>query len=85
MDFVFTDHPPPIPPTQHGRYVMSGGECQAGPSTPTQREAEDVPEDESRVRKKRAAAKQREWIEYGRWERSEVSEEDNKKICKIIG
>ncbi len=64
-----------LPPTQPGRYVMSGGECQAGPSTPTQRDAEDDPEDESRALKKEAAAKQREWIVYGRWVRSEFSEE----------
>jgi hypothetical protein len=65
---------------------MSGGECQAGPSTPTQRKAEDDPEDESTVQKKRAAAKQREWIEYGRrWDRSGFSAEDiDKKICKIL-
>ncbi len=76
---------PAIPQTQPGRYVMSGGECQAGPSTPTQREAEDDPEDESRVRKKRAAAKHREWIDYGRWDRNEFSEEDiDKKIYKTL-
>jgi hypothetical protein len=64
---------------------MSGGECQAGPSTPMQREAEDEPDDESTVRKKRATAKQREWIEYGRWDRSELSEQDiDGKICKIL-
>jgi hypothetical protein len=34
---------------------------------------------------KRAAAKQREWIEYGRWDRSQLSEEDiDKKMCKIL-
>jgi hypothetical protein len=32
-------------------------------STPMQREAEDEPNDEKRVQKKRAAAKQRQWIE----------------------
>ncbi len=44
-------------------------------------EAEDDPEDEIRARKKRAAANQREWIEYGRWDRSEFSEEDINKRC----
>ena len=53
--------------------------------TPTQREAEDDPEDEMRAWNKRAAAKQREWIEYGRWDRSELSEEDiDKKMCTIL-
>jgi hypothetical protein len=41
-----------------------------------------------RARKKRAAAKQCGWIEYGRWDRSEFShfrEEDiDKKMCKIL-
>jgi hypothetical protein len=60
-------------------------ECQEGPSTPTQREAEDDPEDEMRARKKRAAAKQREWIEYGCWDRSELSEEGiDKKMCNFL-
>ncbi len=60
-------------------------EFQEGPSTPTQREAEDDPGDEMRARKKRAAAKQHELIEYVRWDRSELSEEDiDKKMRKIL-
>ncbi len=63
---------------------MAGGECQAGPSTPSQREAEDDPEDESTLWKKSAAAKQREWIECGRWDPSEFSEEDSTKDLQDI-
>jgi hypothetical protein len=38
-----------------------------------------------RAQKKRASAKQREWIEYGRWDQSEFSEEDiDKNMCKIL-
>jgi hypothetical protein len=39
-----------------------------------QREAEDDPEDGSRVQKKRAAAKQRQWIENGQWDQSKFSD-----------
>jgi hypothetical protein len=57
------------------------------PTTPcrTEEDEENDPEAECRVRKKRAPAKQREWIEYGRWDRDECSPEDiDKKICGIL-
>ena len=71
---------------------MSGGapatrEGEERPTTPTRTDDDkeyDI-EAECRVRKKRAPAKQREWIEYGRWDRDEWSQEDlDKKICGIL-
>ena len=66
---------------------MSDGECEAGPSSPTPGQEEYDSEGECRVRKKRAVPtrKQREWIEFGRWDRSELSDEDiDKTICNIL-
>ena len=73
---------------------MSGGdsatrECEERPTTPSRPEEDEEydPEAGCRVRKKKAPAnlKQREWIEYGRWDRDEWSQEDiDKKICGIL-
>ena len=71
---------------------MSGGasatrECEERLTTPsrTEEDEEDDPGADCRVRKKRAPAKQREWIEYGRWDRDECNPEDiDKKICGIL-
>jgi hypothetical protein len=71
---------------------MSGGaaatrEGEERPTTPSRTEDDEEydTEAECRVRKKRAPAKQREWIEYGRWDRDEWSQEDiDKKICGIL-
>jgi hypothetical protein len=61
----------------------ASGESEEEPAPTTQRaELEEYnPEGECRVRKKRAPPKQREWIEYGRWERDSFTQEDiDKKI-----
>ena len=71
---------------------MSGGaaatcEGEGRPTTPSRTEEDEEydPEAGCRVRKKKAPAKQREWIEYGRWDRDEWSQEDiDKKICGIL-
>ncbi len=71
---------------------MSGGdsatrECEKRPTTPSRTEEDEEydPEAGFRVRKKWAPTKQREWIDYGRWDRDEWSQEDiDKKICGIL-
>ncbi len=62
---AFTEIPPKIPLTAASEvhsYAKRG------------REAEDKPKDGSRVEKKKAAAKQRQWIENLQWDRSEFSD-----------
>jgi hypothetical protein len=71
---------------------MSGGasatrEGEERPTTPIRGEEDEEydPEAACRVRKKRATSKQRVWIEYGRWDREDWSQEDiDKKICGIL-
>ena len=61
----------------------AGGASEAELVSTKQRveEEEYNPEGECRVQKKRAPPKQREWIEYGRWERDSFTQEDiDKKI-----
>jgi len=62
---------------------MSGGaaatcEGEERPTTPTRTEDDEEYDIE-------AECKQREWIEYGRWDRDEWSQEDlDKKLCGIL-
>ena len=62
---------------------MSGGaaatrEGEERPTTPTRTEDDEEYDN-------KAECKQREWIEYGRWDRDEWSQEDlDKKICGIL-
>jgi hypothetical protein len=65
----------------------AGGASEEEPVSTKQRAEEEEynPEGECRVRKKRAPPKQREWTEYGRWERDSFTQEDiDKKICGIL-
>ena len=65
------------------KYAMSGGasatrEGEERPTTPIRGEEDEEYDSqaECRVRKKRATSKQRVWIEYGRWDREDWSQED---------
>ena len=65
----------------------AGGASEEEPVSTKQRAEEEEynPEGECRVRKKRAPAKQREWIEYGRWDRDSFTQEDiDTKIGNIM-
>ncbi len=73
--------------TMPTHYNSATRECEERPTTPSRREDDEEydPEAGCRVRKKRAPAKQREWIEYGRRDWDEWSQEDiDKKICGIL-